>query len=53
MTYDQAQQENPLISRSEAIKEIMSHHCSVLEFYHDIGKRESYRAMTVLNWLGY
>ncbi len=53
MTYEQAQQENPTISRCEAIAEIKDHSCSVDEFYEDCGNKEAYQALTVLNWLGY
>lgn len=53
MTYEQAILENPLISLSDALREIKEHSASVSEFFADCGKHENYTAQTVLYWLGY
>jgi hypothetical protein len=42
------------ISQERALKELELHHCDDFDgFFRDLGKRKTYNAQKVLQWLGY
>lgn len=41
------------ISKARAVAEINRHGCDANEFFADCGEKETYRAQSVLDWLGY
>lgn len=53
MTYDDALEENPTISRKRAIVECEKHSASPQEMLAELGDYEEYEAALVLRWLGY
>lgn len=53
MTYEDARDENPMVSRAQAIAEIRRHSLDPADFFREVGDRAEYRAMEVLDWLGY
>lgn len=42
-----------VVSRSQAIAEVLRHHCDHLEFLSECGDKDEYLGSEVLNWLGY
>jgi hypothetical protein len=49
--------EDITISRNRALREL-ANHCitsedEIMEFFEDMGDKDSYSAQSVLNWLGY
>lgn len=53
MTYDEAYEENPTITRSEALLELKKHGAILAEFFDEVGDQPTYEARAVLQWLGY
>ena len=52
MTYEEAL-DGAEVSRYEAVREIRRHHADVLLFFTEMGERDMYTALEVLEWLGY
>ena len=53
MTLDEAFEENPEVSASEARREVWRHGADWSEFLTELGECETYRAREVLEWLGW
>ena len=53
MTYDEALEENPTISRASAMREVELHCVSFEELMVELGDHPEYQARDVLGWLGY
>lgn len=53
MSLDEIVEQNPTISRAEAIKELESHCADMQEFFDECGDKKEYKALAVLEWLGY
>nr|WP_192963181.1 hypothetical protein [Pseudomonas fluorescens]CEK42316.1 hypothetical protein PQBR57_0363 [Pseudomonas fluorescens SBW25] len=53
MTYDDALEENPNISRNRAVQECEKHCASPEEMFAELGDHDHYEAAQVLRWLGY
>ncbi|WAH62207.1 hypothetical protein LZ023_40735 (plasmid) [Pseudomonas silvicola] len=53
MTYDEALEENPVVSRAFAQRECLRHSADFEEFVRDVGDHQQYQARTLLIWLGY
>lgn len=53
MTYDEAVDENPTISKAVALREIKAHGADLAEFFEGVGNKDEYGASEVLIWLGY
>lgn len=53
MSLNEIVEENPTISRIEAIKELKKHSADLGEFFAEIGDKAEYKALDVLCWLGY
>ena len=41
------------VTLSQALRELKNHQANLKEFFEDCGVRQSYKANTVLHWLGY
>jgi hypothetical protein len=52
MTYEEAM-DGAEVSRYEAEREIRRHHADPALFFAEMGEREMYAALDVLEWLGY
>ena len=52
-SYQEVHDENPTISRCEAVNELENHSADITEFFDDCGDKQEYKALDVLNWLGY
>lgn len=46
-------EENPLVSRNEAMREVEKHGISIEEFFEELGDCVNYSSLAVLQWLGY
>ncbi len=53
MTYDEAIEEELVISRARAELECQKHHTDFSELLVELGDRPEYSARDVLIWLGY
>ncbi len=53
MTYEEALDENPIISRAFAEQECKRHSVSVSDMLACLGDRMEYQARDLLIWLGY
>lgn len=53
MTYDEAIEENPTISRARAEEECVEHSASFDDMKAELGDKPEYLARDVLLWLGY
>lgn len=53
MTYDEAIEENPIITRARAEQECLLHAVRFAEMISDLGDLTVYPARDVLVWLGY
>ncbi|MNW22809.1 hypothetical protein D3C71_2245290 [compost metagenome] len=53
MTYEEAIEENPTISRAVAERECKTHSVKFAEMLADLGDKPEYEARDVLIWLGY
>lgn len=53
MTYEDALEENPIISRDHASRECEKHCASFDELIAELGDLAEYEAAKVLGWLGY
>lgn len=53
MTYEEAVEENPEISRAKVIQECGEHSASFAELTAALGDHQTYQARDVLIWLGY
>lgn len=53
MTYDEALEENPTISRKLAVQECEKHSVNPEEMFAELGDSDQYEAAQVLRWLGY
>ncbi|MDF4211097.1 hypothetical protein P2W50_31085 [Pseudomonas protegens] len=52
-TYDEAIEENELVSRAVAERECKLHDASMEELIEDLGDLPEYYAADLLGWLGY
>ena len=53
MTYEDALEENPTVSRAAADRLCAIHSAQVAEMVADLGDRDEYQARDLLSWLGY
>lgn len=53
MTYEEAIEENPTISRDRAFRECEKHQVSFDELLAELGDHPEYKVAQVLRWLGY
>jgi hypothetical protein len=53
MTYEEAIEENPIISRALAERECKLHGVAVVEMVEELGDLPEYQAADLLCWLGY
>lgn len=53
MTYDEALEENPIISRDHAKRVCELHRASFDELMAELGDHAEYEAAKLLGWLGY
>lgn len=53
LTYEEAVEENPEISRDKAMLECRKHNVSFAELAGELGDHQTYQARDVLIWLGY
>mgnify|MGYP006435320555 CR=1 FL=1 len=53
MSLDEALNDNPPVTRQQALAEIARHGISIAEFDADMGVHDEYNAADVLGWLGY
>jgi len=53
MTYDEALEENPIVSRAIAERECHSHGVDIGEMVAELGDHQEYAARDLLIWLGY
>ncbi len=53
MTYEEAIEENPSITRAAAERECTKHSAKFEEMLIALGDRDEYQARDVLFWLGY
>lgn len=53
MTYEEAFEENPTISRAVAERECNEHSADVAEMVAELGDHQEYQARDLLRWLGY
>jgi len=52
-SYQEVADENPTISRCEAVRELEKHAAELEEFFAECGDKQEYKALDVLHWLGY
>lgn len=53
MTAEEVFEENPTISRKQAVKCVESHSCDVDAFLYEMGDQPTYESRSVLEYLGY
>ena len=53
MTWQQIEDENPTVSKEEAVREVEKHCVNVGEFFAECGEHNTYKSLAVLIWLGY
>ena len=53
LTYQEAIEENEMISLAVALRELKSHCANYQEFFDDCGLFQTYTTQTLLFWLGY
>lgn len=53
VTAEEVFEENPTISRKQAVKCVESHSCDVDAFFYEMGDQNEYSSRSVLEWLGY
>lgn len=53
MTAEEVFEENPIISRKQAVKCVESHSCDVDAFLYEMGDQLTYSSKELLEYLGY
>ena len=53
MTYQEATQDDNIVTKQEALNEVSKHSISIDEFLAENGNHDTYKSSAVLAWLGY